>query len=99
MRRERSSVPCAVAGARNTPRGMAFPTARPTRYSARAVFARPLERPTALRALKRTNLWRGASLARLLEMLLRKHKKSSYTAKASGKQQILAPKPRSIDQQ
>ena len=50
VRRERSSVPRAEAGAPNTPRGIVLPTARPTRYSARAVFARPLERPAALRA-------------------------------------------------
>ena len=50
VRRERSSVPRAEAGAPNTPREIANPTARPTPYTARAVIARPLEPPAGLRA-------------------------------------------------
>ena len=67
--RERARVQRAGAGAANKRRTVAFRPARWTTYAARAVFARPLEQLFRLRALKGGILRRGASLARLLEML------------------------------
>ncbi|KAE8781333.1 hypothetical protein D1007_45369 [Hordeum vulgare] len=48
--RARSSLPRAEVCAPNYQRGMRLWTARPTCFSARAVFARPLEHPAASRA-------------------------------------------------